>query len=202
VKKILGQDASVTRASQSRNNSAGSRGTNNSRSFLENWKRSPLPNRRLSNAGRRRRVDHARAATFHGESGDSWRQRQGRDPVCTRSDQLVRALGPHLTRHPPIPVCVDSWEWDELGLAPAPETGNYWAPQMQQRESPTTSSNRCRLDPAASQTSLSAWSRAPVGRCALSSLGVSPGTQPALQCSEPRTCHVLLTDWAVIAGNA
>src|SRR5579864_1865767 len=45
--------------------------TNRSPSFSGNWRRwSPL-SRRLSNGERHRRVGYARAATFHGVSGDS-----------------------------------------------------------------------------------------------------------------------------------
>src|SRR6185437_1837903 len=49
---------------------AGSKDINKFPSFSENWKRWFRPRRRLSNAGRRRRVSYARAATFHGKSGD------------------------------------------------------------------------------------------------------------------------------------
>src|SRR3989454_10051191 len=53
-----------------RSNFAGCKDTNRFPSFSENWKRWFLPRRRLSNAGRRRRVSYARAATFNGKSGD------------------------------------------------------------------------------------------------------------------------------------
>src|SRR5215203_2609794 len=52
-----------------KNNSDGSKDTSRSPIFLGNWKRS-LHLRRLSNGRRRRRVSYARAATFHGKSGD------------------------------------------------------------------------------------------------------------------------------------
>src|SRR5713101_5633131 len=53
-----------------RSNFGGSKDTNKFLSFSENWKRWFLRSQRLSNAGRRRRVSYARAATFHGKSGD------------------------------------------------------------------------------------------------------------------------------------
>src|SRR5713101_221504 len=53
-----------------RSSFGGSKDTNKFPSFSENWKRWFPPSRRLSNAGRRRRVSYARAATFHGMSGD------------------------------------------------------------------------------------------------------------------------------------
>src|SRR2546422_11042382 len=53
-----------------RSNFAGCKDTNRFPSFSENWKRWFLPRRRLSNAGRRRRVSYARAASFNGKSGD------------------------------------------------------------------------------------------------------------------------------------
>src|SRR3989442_15652239 len=56
-----------------RSNFAGCKDTNRFPSFSENWKRWFLPRRRLSNAGRRRRVSYARAATFNGKSGDPLR---------------------------------------------------------------------------------------------------------------------------------
>src|SRR5260370_31790608 len=56
-----------------RSNSDGSRDTNKSPSFSEDWRRWFLLSRRLSNEGRHRKVGYARAATFNGESGDSLR---------------------------------------------------------------------------------------------------------------------------------
>src|SRR5690348_7985245 len=53
-----------------RNNSAGFKAINKFLLFLENWKLWPPPSRRLSNEGRRRKVGHARAATFNGKSGN------------------------------------------------------------------------------------------------------------------------------------
>src|ERR1700676_932081 len=45
--------------------------TNRSPSFSGNWRRCFPLGRRLSNGERHRRVGYARAATFHGVSGDS-----------------------------------------------------------------------------------------------------------------------------------
>src|SRR5260370_3397994 len=54
-----------------RNNFDGSKGINRFQSFSENWRPWLLLSPRLSNAGGRRKVGYARAATFHGKSGDS-----------------------------------------------------------------------------------------------------------------------------------
>src|SRR5260370_41893865 len=64
-----------------RSNSDGSRDTNKSPSFSEDWRRWFLLSRRLSNQGRHRKVGYARAATFNGESGDSSPEQLGPEQV-------------------------------------------------------------------------------------------------------------------------
>src|SRR5579859_3071143 len=66
--------------------------TNRSPSFSGNWRRwSPL-SRRLSNGERHRRVGYARAATFHGVSGDSHDVRE--DPFPRRARACRISLSP------------------------------------------------------------------------------------------------------------
>src|ERR1700693_5424733 len=69
-----------------RNNFVASKDINRSQSFSENWRPWLLLSPRLSNTGRRRKVGYARAATFHGKSGDP-------------SDEAV-----HISRDEPITV--------------------------------------------------------------------------------------------------
>src|SRR5437588_10493308 len=77
---------------QPRSNFAASKDTNKFPSFSENWNRWFLRSRRLSNAGRRRRVSYARAATFHGKSGDpSERARERALSLARDADLRLRA---------------------------------------------------------------------------------------------------------------
>lgn len=75
-----------------RSNFARSRDTNRFPSFSENWRRWFLPTRRLSNGERRRRVGYARAATFHGESGN---------PAIRSAVHIVRSSSSRICLNPP-----------------------------------------------------------------------------------------------------
>src|SRR5690348_2309743 len=107
-----------------RNNSAGFKAINKFLLFLENWKLWPPPSRRLSNEGRRRKVGHARAATFNGKSGNP-------------SSSISRANGLECHKRHMTSVKDDTLQkycyWRESPLyatmCPMPELVQQWEPR-------------------------------------------------------------------------